>query len=213
MATATITGRVLVLSSDDEPLDEVEAQLLAGGYELHRCVAAGAASFPCIGLGGGACPLDEPGGVDVAVDVRHHPWPNPTSREMGVTCAVRAGVPVAILGRSPHPFTAWANVTSTELHRVVEVCEDAVADGLEGPRAAVAEAVDAVLETHGLGGTPFAVHLERRLGRLHVRITADVPGTVAAMAAARAAVAARRFDRSATSLEIDVATPATARQR
>ena len=38
MATAAITGRVLLLSSDDERLDEVEAKLVDGGYEVRRLV-------------------------------------------------------------------------------------------------------------------------------------------------------------------------------
>jgi len=211
MAAAVITGRVLLVSSDEDRLDDVEAKLVEDGYEVRRCVAAGAPTFPCVGLAGGTCPLDEPGGIDVALAVRQVPWRRPTPSELGVTCAVRAAVPLAVIATSPHPFAPWANVTSTARDRAVEVCEDAIADALEEPRAAVTDAVGAVLATHGVPDTPIAVRLDRRQGRLRVRIVADVPGPVGAMAATRAAVAVRRFDRSATELDIDVVAPTNLR--
>jgi len=48
--------------------------------------------------------------VAIAVDVRQQPWPQPTAREAGVRCALRAGVPVVVTGRTlRHPFEGWAS--------------------------------------------------------------------------------------------------------
>lgn len=211
MTTTPITGRALLLSSDDESLDDVEAELVDAGFAVHRCHEPGSDAFPCIGLSGGDCPLDIAGGVDVAIDVRSHPWPSPTAREIGVTCALRASVPVVVVGRHPHPFEAMAMATVEPTGDLLEACDDAITAGLEAARAAVADAVAAVFATHGLGDAVFSVRLERRLGRLQATIAAAVPHDVAAMAATRAAVAIRRFDRAATALEIEVVQPA--RQR
>ena len=209
--TSTITGRALLLSSDDETLADVEAHLADAGFDVRRCHEPGAPAFPCANLAGGDCPLSLPGGVDVVVDVRTHPWPLPTGREIGVTCALRARVPVVVVTSSGHPFESWATATVPPGTDLAEACEDAIAAGLEEARAAVVDAVAAVFATHGLAGTPASVRLERRLGRLHATIEAAVPRPVAGMAATRAAVAIRRFDRASSALEIDVVAPSPQR--
>jgi len=122
---------VLLLSSDDEPVDGIEAELRAAGYDVRRCVDDGATAYPCNGLRDG-CPLDSDGGIDVALDVRHHPWPAPTARETGVVCAMRSAVPVAVLSeRRDHPFRERAAATGDRFDDVVELCERAIAAGLD----------------------------------------------------------------------------------
>ena len=202
---ASGSPRVLLLSSDERPDDKVERELVDAGFDVHRCHEPGAAPFPCVGLAGGSCPLDDEGGIDVAVDVRSLPWRLPTRHEMGVTCALRAHVPVVVVTHGSHPFEGLGAVTATPDASVVEVIGDAIAASLEDARAAAEEAVAAVLATHGVANAPFSVQLERRQGHLHAVIAADVPHAVAAMAATRAAVAIRRFDAAATSLDIDAA--------
>src|SRR5688500_8530961 len=128
MTSTTTTGRVLVISSDDEPLTTVEQTLAAAGYDVQRCHRAGAPSFPCSGLVGGECPLEATGGVDVAIDVRQHPWPTPTPRELGVTCALRARVPLVVVTPYPHPFTEWAESTVADDTTLVQACDDAIVD-------------------------------------------------------------------------------------
>lgn len=210
MTTTEVPRRVLLLSSDAAPFEDVDRVLEEAGVTIARCHVDGESAFPCAGLVTGACPLDGEQGVDVAVDVRQHPWPNPTARELGVTCALRSDVPLVVVGRSPHPFEQWA-VTTRDASGVLDACDDAIADALEAPRAAAAEAVASVLANHGMGERPFAVGLERSGGQLRVRIAADVPKDVAAIAATRAAVAVRRFDRASSSLSIQLVAPSAQR--
>lgn len=207
VTTPALSGRVLLLSSDDDRLAEIEADLTGAGYEVTRCVAEGAPGFPCVGLTAGACPLDAGGGVDVALDVRVHPWPHPTPRETGVSCAVRAGVPLVVIGSEGNPFAPWAVATLPSGAGIAERCDDAIEKALEAHRAAAADAVAAVLANHGCEGAAYAVDVRRRQGRLNVRITADAPADVRGVAATRAAVALRLVDSAATAMEIEVVAP------
>jgi len=202
------TRRVLLLSSDDEPLTDVESALSAAGYEIRRCVERGADAFPCAALrDGGACPLDD-GFVDVALDVRSHPWPRPTPREDGVRCALRARVPVAVVGRSAfNPFEQWASWTDEGLAGVVEACDRAIDESLEVHRAAVAGAVVALALVHRVTVGPATVDVERVAGRLHATITASIPPELRTVVVTRAGVALRSVDPSALAIEIDLRDP------
>lgn len=205
--TSTSTLRALVITSDDEPVPLVDAELRDAGYDVHRCVEDGRPAFPCVGLTGGACPLEVDGGIDVAIDVRQHPWPHPTLRETGVTCAVRAGVPLVVLGRPLHPFTDQATLTTDRTDVLAVRCEQAITLALEPLRVAIATEVRAVMANHE-ADAPFAVAVHRRNGRLHVTITTRAPDDVRRMAATRAAVAIRRLDQRAAGIEIEVVDPA-----
>ena len=196
-----------MITSDDEPVALVDAELREAGFDVHRCVEDGAPAFPCVGLTGGACPLEAEGGIDVAVDVRQHPWPHPTLRETGVTCALRAGVPLVVLSRPLHPFADQATVTTDRSDVLAVRCEQAIELALEPVRAAIATEVRAVLANHDVN-VAFAVEVHRRRGRLHVTITTAAPDDVRRMAATRAAVAIRRLDQRATGIEIEVVDPA-----
>jgi hypothetical protein len=203
--------RALLVSSDDDPLDAAERALLDAAFDVHRCHAPGSPSPLCTGIVTGECPLDVAGGIDVLVDVRQHPWPLPTRHEIGVTCALRAGVPVVVVGRAPHPFSDRAAATVDGIEGLGRVCEDAMSDALDAGRAAVQEAVGAVLELHGHADAPMSARLERKGEALRVRIAVDVARAVGSRAAARAAVAARRFDPRASKIEIEVVEPAAQR--
>ena len=196
-----------MITSDDEPVAQVDAQLREAGYDVHRCVEDGSPAFPCVGLTGGTCPLEVEGGIDVAIDVRQHPWPHPTLRETGVTCALRAGVPLVVLGRPLHPFTEQATLTTDRPDVLAVRCEQAIAVALEPMREAIANEVRAVLANHG-ANVAFAVDVQRQRGRLHVTITTPAPDDVRRMAATRAAVAIRRLDQRASGIEIEVVDPA-----
>jgi len=202
--TTPIAGRVLLLSSDDVPMTDIEGELVAAGFDVRRCHQAGKPAFPCNGLAGDICPLELDGGVDVVLDVRQHPWPTPTRREIGVLCALRSDVPVAVVSRYCHPFEDWATATLHPEGDVVEGTRAALRDALAPHRRAIGDAVRSVLEVHGVGATPFTVDVERRQGRVRVSIGTDAPCAIHGMIAARAAVALRRFDRNATALEIEV---------
>jgi hypothetical protein len=203
----TPNRRALVLTSDNEPITSIETQLVAAGYDVHRCLSAGARAFPCVGLAHGECPLDEHGGVDVAIDIREHEWGMPGPRETGVVCALRDGVPLVVVGHEHHPFSAFAVMTTDREDGFPARCEHAMQLALEPIRAAVADAVRDVFRTHDVDH-PFYVHIERRSGRLRVRIE-TAAGDLGGMVATRAAVAVRRFDQRASSLEIEIVAPST----
>jgi hypothetical protein len=208
MTMKTPNRRVLLLSSDDEPIAELEAALDDAGYEIRRCVEPGADAFPCVALqGGGMCPLDD-GLIDVALDIRSHPWPKPTLREEGVRCALRARVPVAVAGRSAFsPFDRWAEVTVDGISGAVDACDRAIRASLDRHRVAAAAAVTSVLDMHGQADAPVAVAVDRRAGQLHIEITACVPKDLRTVVVARAGSAVRQLDRAARAIEIDLREP------
>lgn len=75
---------------------------------------------------GSRCPLDEPGGVDLLVDVRSV-GAELTAREFGAVCAVRAGVPAAVTdsdaGRAPTvPIGLENHVTPAAGDRLDAAC-------------------------------------------------------------------------------------------
>ena len=191
-AAPTLTGRVLLLTSDGDAVSDVEAELRAAGYDVRRCVDDDAAPYPCNGLRDG-CPLDVDGGVDVVLDVRRDPFAPPTLREVGVVCAQRSKVPVAVV--------------DVRAEDVVGACERAIDAGLDDARRAMSEAVRSVLAVHGIDGSPSSVAVTKRLGDVRVTITVDAPPSVRGMAATRAAAALRRLDDRSTSVEIDVVSP------
>ena len=199
----TTNKRALLLSTDDEPVDDVREQLEMSGYRVHRCVEDGAASFPCIGIGGGVCPLDSEGGVDLVVDVRQHPWQRPTIRELGVLCALRVHTPVVVVSsKKAHPFSQFTT-TTTLRDEVVIACDDAIDRSLDGVRWAAGDAVRAVMDRHGVTG-PVEVTVEREHDQLHVRIAADLEGPVRAMAATRAGIAVRHMEPTVQRIEVEV---------
>src|SRR5690349_19225505 len=91
--------RALLLESDPRRGTEVEQALVSAGHTVLRCHEPGQPSFPCVGMADPqSCPLDSPGGVDVAIVHRAHPHPRPTSFEDGVSCALRRKIPVVVAG-------------------------------------------------------------------------------------------------------------------
>jgi hypothetical protein len=73
-----------------------------------------------------SCPIEQ--GVDVAVLVRPHISPRPTPLESGVSCTVRAGVPLVEKGREAlDPFAPWvtARVGGRVADGVVDACTEA----------------------------------------------------------------------------------------
>jgi hypothetical protein len=204
MTTLAPNRQLLLLETDDERSPEVEAALVDAGFTIRRCAEPDDPSFPCALLKTGRCPLDD-GLVDVALDVRKHPWPYPTAREHGVQCALRQRVPVVVAGAvRRHPFEQWAAITVDGTSGVSQACEVAVQLRLEGVRSAVRDAVGAVLHTHGIDSTPVTVTANRQAGTLLVRVESAVPTGLRTTVAARAGAAARRADALASAIELDL---------
>jgi hypothetical protein len=118
---------VLVMESHPHAADEAVAALVAAAHRVHRCHEPGGRSFPCVGLTNpGACPLDR--GIDVALLVRRRIAPRPTPWEGGVSCVIRAGVP--LIEEGPEildPFEPW--VTARSDGDVVAACSRVLEEG------------------------------------------------------------------------------------
>lgn len=83
---------VLVIENEQGVGDAAVAELEAAHHVVHRCFVPGAPSFPCLAVRQPRrCPLY--GTIDVALAVRDGRRPV-TPYELGISCAVRAGVPV-----------------------------------------------------------------------------------------------------------------------
>ena len=118
------TLAVLVVGTDDWAIEQSAAALQAAGHEPLRCHDPGAPAFPCNALlPGRRCPLDI--GVDAVVTSRARPVSAPTVTEMGVTCALHAGVPLVVTGISDRgPFNGLATRVVTEQGHVAAAVQD-----------------------------------------------------------------------------------------
>lgn len=106
--------RVLLTETDRRAADHLAQEFESAGHEVHRCRDSGEPSFPCRGVAGPEpCPLE--GGIDVAVAYRAHPYPKPTTREDGISCALRHEIPVVVAGQTGlNPFGEWTKATAPE---------------------------------------------------------------------------------------------------
>lgn len=121
--------RVLVMGAPGPATEDAVSSLERAGHEVVRCNNPGEPPFPCKGLTG-TCPLDEQD-VDVALAVRARAWARPTVFDRGVSCAVRARVPVVLAGTSVlNPYEKWATEVAERHEEVVEAVERAASGRL-----------------------------------------------------------------------------------
>lgn len=163
---------VLVVESHPGVATRATDALTAAGHRVHRCFAEGSDSFPCAGINGDHdCPVDGP--LDAALVVRRGVTPRPTAIEQGVSCAIRAGVPVVESGTDIlDPFAPW--ITSRAGDDVVAACEEV---STSAALCATAEAaVASMIDAAGLPPIPIDCGLEWRGDALvlHVSTTAAV---------------------------------------
>ena len=105
--------RTLLIDTSDAGASQVAGSLDAAGHDVVRCHPHEGVTFPCSGLTEDGCPLEGHGPVDVAITVRDGAG-EPTSAEAGVTCAIRTGIPVVVVGAAEgHPYEQWAESIST----------------------------------------------------------------------------------------------------
>ena len=153
--------------------DEASAALARAGHRLHRCYEPGARGFPCAGVRDpSSCPIAQ--GVDVALLVRPHVAPRPTVLETGVSCALRAGVPLVEKGTETlDPFTPWltARLGDDSVDSIVDACTEA-ARAAFGPllsriRRCVLQTMTALAASRG----PVSCLIEPHGRGLHVRLS------------------------------------------
>lgn len=115
----------LVVGTDDWAVDQSCDILGARGHKALRCHDSGEPCFPCNALlPGRGCPLDQ--GAQVVLAVRARPLPSPAEGEMGVICALHAGLPLVTSGMATNnPFEPWATTEVAPDGDVVEASERA----------------------------------------------------------------------------------------
>jgi hypothetical protein len=133
---------VLVVENRRHAADESIAELHAAGHRVHRCFEPDGPGYPCAAIQEpGSCPLDH--GVDVALAVRDNIEPRPTRYEQGVSCAIRASVPIAERGPVElDPFAPWVAYRSDD---VVAGVEAAAEHGLDDLRQAISSRIALVV--------------------------------------------------------------------
>jgi hypothetical protein len=116
---------VMLVESRSGAGDEACDALRAAGCTIHRCDAPDEAgtALPCRAIDEpGACPLAI--GVDVALVVRDQIDEGTAGLEPGLTCALRAGVPVVVEGSTR--FDPYEHRVTACSGDVVDTCRRAV---------------------------------------------------------------------------------------
>jgi hypothetical protein len=165
---------VLVLESERGAARKAEAALTAAGHRVHRCHEVGDRGFPCLGLTEPAgCPLDR--SIDVALVVRSHVDPKPTPLEDGVSCAIRAGVPLVEDGPDLYdPYGSWL-ADRVDEQGVVAAVHRAAA-GVDDPlRTAILDRCALLLQAHAIPQEAVACSFEPDGGSLRVELAVDAP--------------------------------------
>jgi hypothetical protein len=161
---------VMVLESEPGAACTAVTALRRAGHRVHRCHEPGLGSFPCNGLlDAKTCPLAAH--VDVTLLVRSHVSPTPTPFEDGVSCAIRAGVPLVEAGPEVlDPFEPWVSVRAGG-HDLVAACETAALRRLEPLLLAIRDRIDLLLARRAVDPATVDCHVERDGHRMRVRLT------------------------------------------
>lgn len=166
--------RTLLIESTPGVGDQAAAALVDAGHPVLRCHEQGQPTFPCGDLAEpGSCPLHGPGAVDVVLSVRRPEDPEPTAAEAGVTCALRAGVPVVVLGdQDANPFAALTVPVPDD--DPVSAVVAAYRAGKEVAAAPLRAEVARLLSEAGAPSEGVDVDVEREGERFRIAVT--VPG-------------------------------------
>jgi hypothetical protein len=175
-----------------------------------RCHDAGDPAFPCRALEeGSTCSLEQDP-VDVVLTVRSRSA-EPSALEDGVTCAIRAHIPLVVAGDAETgPYGPWATATIGAEGDVVGACAAAAT----APLARHSQAgTDRLRELLAHNGVPDAesghVEVTRRNGRLRVliHVPEHVAPQVAEVAATHVLAAIHEVDPNARGTDVSI-TPA-----
>lgn len=180
---------VLVLENRRNGARIAAEKLEAAGFRVHRCREPDDPAFPCRGVVNPSdCPLEGP--IDVALVVRQHIHPSPSSLEHGVACAIRAGVPVVEDGSSIlDPFEPW--ITARVEHDPLTVtCHQAVEMAFQPIANDVLHRCRPLLDAAGIDPADVTCRLEMHWPKLQVHV--EVPGAISA--GIREALAVRALD-------------------
>jgi hypothetical protein len=121
---------ILAVGTDDWAIEQSAATLENAGHTVLRCHEPGEDPFPCNAFRPGRrCPIDV--GIDAVVTSRARPIATPATTETGITCGLRAGIPLVLNGISRNsPFNELAAQVVDEQGDLA----GAVADATSQPR-------------------------------------------------------------------------------
>lgn len=164
---------VLVLESRDGVATEAARSLEAAGHRVHRCHEPGDRGFPCRGVTEpNGCPID--GHVDVALLVRGRVTPRPTPLEDGVSCAVRAGIPIVEEGSDLlDPFDPWITDRVRADGDVAMACALAADRALDPLRESIRAKIGPLLTAAGIAPATVGCDVDPDGSSLQVHL--DVP--------------------------------------
>jgi hypothetical protein len=200
---------ILVIESHPGAAAQAARDLEAAGHHVCRCHDLDSRGFPCRGVvDPEECPLT--GVPDVALVVRSRVEPRPTPLEHGVSCAIRAGVPLVEAGPATlDPYEPWLATRVDRAADVVATCEAVAAAAGRGLRTDVLRRIETIVE--GIGARPDAVEcrLEHRGGglRVHLDLPVDVGTGVEQAIAVRVLDAIRAGDRTVGAVDVSVHGP------
>lgn len=178
--------------------------LEAAGHRALTCQEPDAPAFPCRAVTTpGDCPLAA--GPDVALVVRPRVAPEPTAREAGVACALRAGVPLVEAGPSIlDPYEPW--LAGRARDDVVGACEAAADAALDDLRRRIMTLVRPVLAIAGVPAPPSVcqIHYAGPRLRVHFELAAPVSDAVRNALGVRVLDAVRAGNRTFGTVDVSV---------
>jgi len=188
--------RVLLMESAPGTGHAYESALKDAGHEVLRCHEEAAPAFPCSGIDDqAACPLHG-GTVDVALLARDPIAESPTAHESGVSCALRARVPV-VMPREAEGFTdPYGDYVEVVSGDIVAAVEEAAGRASAGHARAIRDHLLATSAADGLTVDDIQVVAWRKGPTLHADITLPAGSSQRLVTAAQAwaAGAVRRYD-------------------
>jgi hypothetical protein len=197
--------KILMIDDQAKDADDAAERLDRAGHATTSCRPRDDRRV-CRGVEpGGRCPLDD--GVDVAVAPFSLDALERHGLALGYVCARRAGIPVVAIGDhttvNPDPDTT---ILVHDLHDVAAVAAGAAGRPLEPHTAVARRAVRDSLDRHGADDIDVSAWVERRHGRLQIRVATSEPVTklVGHAAAVRALGAVRAVDERASVIGVSV---------
>lgn len=163
---------VLIMETTRGGARSAVVELEAAGHRTHRCRDDGAPAFPCRGVvDPSTCPLEGP--VDVTLVVRNTVHPSTSTLEDGVSCSLRAGVPVVEDGTSIlDPFEGWLT-TRVGDRSVASACEEAASTGFAGLVTDVVASCARLVRTWG--GDPGEMGCRTHTAWPSLQVEVEVP--------------------------------------
>lgn len=192
---------VLVVESRPGAARQEIETLEAAGHRIHRCHEPHEPGFPCRSVSGAApCPLDE--GIDVGLLVRRGVAPRATDHEHGVSCLIRAGVPVVEEGSTI--LDPYEGYVTRVVGDVAAACDAAVDDAYAPLREAISVRIERLLVGAGHGASDVEATFQRHGTDLRIHLVGpQVPEAVRQAIGVRVLDALRGAGRTFGNVDVD----------